>query len=135
MLTTDGVWRPNGIRQAKRFATLEQQFNRLRVTAKWWAFQSRRNGDAASEAFWTKTVELHEVAITQLPAPTPAHWMLDHVTHRDPYPTITAPPALRMYTARAEQNSVSYFAQSAATAGGKVAPFQLLTGETSCLVS
>lgn len=55
-----------------------------------------------------------------------AHWMLDHVTHRDPYPTITAPPpALRMYSARADANRISYFAQSAKTTGGKVAPFQL----------
>lgn len=56
----------------------------------------------------------------------PAHWMLDHVTHRDPYPTITAPQtALRMYSARADINRISYFAQSAKTVGGKVAPFQL----------
>ena len=55
-----------------------------------------------------------------------ASWMLDKVTHRDPYPTITAPtPVLRMYTARADQNRAAYFAQSAATTGGKVAPFQL----------
>jgi hypothetical protein len=49
-----------------------------------------------------------------------AAWMLDHVTHRDPYPTITAPPALRMYTARADENREAYFAQSAATRNGVV---------------
>ena len=56
-----------------------------------------------------------------------ATWMLDHVKHRDPYPTITAPPALRMYTARADENRAAYFAQSAATRGGIVAPFKPTT--------
>lgn len=51
--------------------------------------------------------------------------MVEHVHHRDPAPTITAPPPeLRMYSARADANRVAYFAQSAATKGGKVAPFK-----------
>lgn len=54
-----------------------------------------------------------------------ARHMVEHVNHRNPSPTITAPPPdLRMYSARADANRIAYFAQSAATMGGKVAPFK-----------
>lgn len=54
-----------------------------------------------------------------------ARHMVEHVHHRDPSPTITAPPPeLRMYSAHADANRIAYFAQSAATRGGKVAPFK-----------
>jgi hypothetical protein len=54
-----------------------------------------------------------------------ARHMVEHVHHRDPSPTITAPhPELRMYSARADANRIAYFAQSEATKGGIVAPFK-----------
>lgn len=55
--------------------------------------------------------------------------MLDHVTHRRPGVTITAPCATvaRQYTVLDDDNRLAYIAQSAATRNGRVAEFQLRT--------
>lgn len=59
--------------------------------------------------------------------PRLARHMIERVSHRDPSPTITAPPPeLRMYSATADANRAASFAQSAATRDGIVAPFKPL---------
>ena len=58
MTTDTGMWRPNWT-----FWTLEQSFNRLRLKAKWYAFQCRRCGDARGAAFWASNAAEHAAAI------------------------------------------------------------------------
>ena len=66
MTTDTGMWCPNGIAQATHFATLGQQFRKLRLQAKWYAFLCRRNGDKPGEAFWMRSAAAHAAAIAQM---------------------------------------------------------------------
>ena len=61
MMTDTGMWRPNWT-----FCTLEQSFHRLRLKAKWYAFQCRRRGDSAGDGFWTRNAAAHAAAIAQM---------------------------------------------------------------------